>query len=99
MPVMVCNHDAGWDVAIDNGMTWETARYLWYAKTPLIPSYVGDTPFIWIDDDHALADQRYLERYLDQPFRFIRTNAHTGLTWDDVNAAVAWAAQHTPTTA
>lgn len=97
MPVMHCSHDAGLDVLDGQGIRWEGARRLWYAKTPLIPSYVGDTPFVWIDDDHSDADRRYLDAQMDQPFRLIKTDAYDGLTWDDVNAAIVFARTLNPT--
>lgn len=90
-PVMHCNHNAGWDVAADEGMNAVEIHRLWYAKTPLIPEYVGDQPFAWLDDDHALADDRYLADHTDQHFLLVRTNADSGMDWDDVNTLVEWA--------
>lgn len=97
MPVMHCSHNDGLDILDDQGYDFRQAQRLWYAKTPLVPAYVGDTPFVWIDDDHSDADRRYLAAQMDQPFRLIKTDAYDGLTWDDVNAAIAFARTLNPT--
>lgn len=91
LPVMTCNHNAGWDAAADEGLSAVDIHRLWYAKTPLIPQYVGDQPFAWLDDDHSLADERYLAAHTDQHFRLVRTDADTGLDWNDVEILVQWA--------
>lgn len=67
-------------------------RLLWTPKTPLIPGYVGDRPFVWIDDDTTIHDDMWLAA---QPglgdFLLITTEPHMGLTQDHVNNALAWA--------
>lgn len=90
-PVMICNHNAGWDAAADNGLAAHEVHRLWYAKTPLIPEYVGDQPFAWLDDDHTRSDDLYLADHLDQHFLLVRTNADTGMDWDDVSTLIEWA--------
>lgn len=91
-PVMVCNHFAGWDIAKDEErLTDAEIKRLWYAKTPLIPAYVADRPFAWVDDDHSGADLRYLNERLDQDFFLCQTDAYSGLTWRDVAELITWA--------
>ena len=67
-------------------------KHIWIAKTPLIPTYVGDRPFVWIDDDSAPVDTMYLNDYTDVgPFHLITVEPHTGLTQAVVDEAIDWA--------
>jgi hypothetical protein len=91
-PVMTCSFDLGADVLLAEGMDYRSMRSLWWAKTPLIPAYVGNRAFAWVDDDHQTSDIRYLgARLPGQRFRLLRTNADSGLSWSDVRALEEWA--------
>ncbi len=92
-PVMTCSHEAGYDAAIARGLRPRTVRFLWYAKTPLIPSYVKGRPFAWVDDDHTFEDKIYLRKHeaITAPFLLHKTDAKTGLTWADVADLITWA--------
>lgn len=90
-PVMTCNHGRGWDLLEAQGLpTWKI-HGLWYAKTPLIPAYVGERRFAWVDDDHTYRDRKYLDGQVEQDFFLLRTDAFDGLTWEDVADLVSWA--------
>lgn len=67
-------------------------KYIWIAKTPLIPRYVGARPFLWIDDDTGPVDTLWLR---DHPvvgeFNIITVEPHSGLTQAVVDEAIEWA--------
>jgi len=91
-PVMRCNHNVGWDMAVAEGTDTFDIHRLWYAKTPLIPTYAAGRPFAWLDDDHSSYDQAWLAQHgADQPFMLVRTDAEYGVQWDDVDALIHWA--------
>ena len=91
-PVMVCSKTVGWDTAVAAGTHAFDINRLWFAKTPLIPDFAAGQPFAWLDDDHSSYDQKWLaENGADQPFLLVRTNADSGVQWDDVDALIAWA--------
>lgn len=91
VPVMSCNRDRGWDIAEAQGLSGTKINRLWYAKTPLIPAYVGTRRFAWLDDDHSGADLSYLEGECSQDFYLCQTDANTGITWRDVADLIGWA--------
>ena len=91
-PTLFCDHNDGWDEAVLRGTPAHEIHRLWYAKTPLIPAYAGTQPFAWVDDDHSGADRDWLATHCDaEHFLLVRTNADTGLAWDDVAALITWA--------
>lgn len=90
-PFLACNHEKGWDAAWDAGLTAERIHRLWFAKTPLIPEYVGSRRFAWLDDDHSDADLTYLRGRCSQDFFLCQTDANTGITWRDVADLIEWA--------
>ena len=92
LPVMHCDHNKGWDTALDLGTEQWNIHSLWYAKTPLLPEYAAGQPFAWVDDDHSGADRTWLAQHgVDQPFMLCRTDADYGIQWDDVEALIDWA--------
>jgi hypothetical protein len=67
-------------------------KYIWIAKTPLVPRYVGSRPFVWIDDDVTEVDTLWLEQHpAIGEFRIIAVKPHTGLTQAVVDEAIEWA--------
>lgn len=64
---------------------------LWLAKTPLIPDYVGDRPFVWVDDDTRAIDTDWLQDQGLTQFQIITVEPHSGLTQEVVDLAIAWA--------
>jgi hypothetical protein len=87
-----CDHMAGRDVLRSQGMQWFEETGIWIAKTPLIPGYLGDRPFVWIDDDTSDVDRVWLEA---QPgigdHLLITVDPHEGMTQEHVHKALAWA--------
>lgn len=64
-----------------------------YAKSPILTRQLDRAqPWIWIDDAHSRDDHAYLVREGFDPadFRLLRTDERVGLTWADVERAIAW---------
>jgi hypothetical protein len=67
-------------------------KYIWIAKTPLIPGFLGDRPFLWIDDDTSEVDTLWLESHPGVGvFQLITVKPHSGLTQAVVDEAIEWA--------
>ncbi|WP_329481334.1 hypothetical protein OG555_04140 [Kribbella sp. NBC_01484] len=57
------------------------------AKTPYVANWVGDRPFVWVDDDVDDFDVTY---FAEDHQLVLRVDASTGLTPDDFAAIRAW---------
>lgn len=57
-------------------------------KTPYVANWVGDRPFVWVDDDVDDFDVTY---FAEDHQLVHRVDASTGLTPDDFAAIRAWA--------
>lgn len=90
-PVMLADHNKGWDTALSLGTEQWNIHRLWYAKTPLLPEYAAGRPFAWLDDDHSRSDRVWLAEQVEQPFLLVQTEPYAGVSWDDVNDLIAWA--------
>lgn len=83
----------GRQTMLTQGYPEATLDFVLYAKTPLLRGRVDpDARWVWIDDSHGRGDHSYLTREGFKPvnFRLLRTNRQAGLTWRDVERAVAW---------
>lgn len=91
-PVFECDWTAGRSRYWLSGAPEWMDKHIWIAKTPLIPEFVGDRPFVWIDDDSEVVDTMYLNDYTDAgPFHLITVEPHTGLDQAVVDEAIDWA--------
>lgn len=67
-------------------------KHIWIAKTPLIEGYLGDRPFVWIDDDSGPADGMYLDNHAEVgDYLLLTVEPHLGLTQAVVDEAIDWA--------
>lgn len=83
----------GKQTMLTRGYSEAALNFVLYAKTPLLKDRVDlDARWIWIDDSHGRGDHSYLTRQGFDPanFRLLRTDSRVGLTWADVERAVAW---------
>jgi len=83
----------GMQTMVTQGHSEAAIDFVLYAKTPLLKDGVAlDARWIWIDDSHGRGDHNYLTREGFDPanFRLLRTDRRVGLTWPDVERAVAW---------
>lgn len=85
----------GREILAQQGYTLQEIRRIWVAKTPMIPAYLGDRPFVWIDDDTTAADTDYLVTQGLTDFRIITVEPNAGLTQTVVDNALTWARART----
>lgn len=87
-----CDWTSGRMVYFASGAPEWMDKFIWVAKTPLIEGYVGDRPFVWIDDDSDPVDTMYLNDHANVgSFHLITVEPHTGLTQAVVDEAIDWA--------
>lgn len=61
-----------------------------HSKTTVIESWVGDTPFLWWDDETCDRDRNYLAGKLAQPHKLVTVDPKIGLTEEDFKFAAEW---------
>jgi hypothetical protein len=92
-PHLFTSWHIGEQVLLDQGYPPAAIDRLLYAKSPILAMEVGrDERWVWIDDAHGHDDHVYLTQQGFDPanFRLLQTDVRTGLTWADVERALAW---------
>lgn len=67
----------------------KTLGKLHYKNMP-VADYVGDTPFVWLDDAHTPLDREDMVNRCPQPHMLYSVNPAVGFTQDDVNTLKKW---------
>ena len=60
-----------------------------FSKVPGILRFVGDTPFVWLDDDVTIHEAEEL-RESHSSFMVVEVNPYSGLTQEHLNVAREW---------
>ncbi|HRY09027.1 MAG: hypothetical protein H6526_04960 [Actinobacteria bacterium] len=92
-PYLFTSWHIGEQVMLDQGYPPAAIDRVLYAKSPILAMEADRaTQWVWIDDAHGHYDHAYLTQEGFDPanFRLLRTDLRTGLTWADVERAIAW---------
>jgi hypothetical protein len=92
-PYLFTSWRIGEQVMLDQGYPPAAIDRVLYAKSPILAMDVDRRDrWVWIDDGHGRDDHAYLTREGFDPasFRLLQTDVRTGLTWADVERAIAW---------
>lgn len=93
IPYLFTSWHIGEQVMLGQGYPPAAIDRVLYAKSPILAMEADrSSRWVWIDDGHGHDDHVYLTKEGFNPagFRLLQTDLRTGLTWADVERAVAW---------